>query len=124
MRTVYTPSELNREVRLHLEAGFPRLWVEGEISNLARPPSGHLYFTVKDDRAQISVTLFRSHARQLSFRPENGHLVQVRGKLGLYETRGQFQLVADGLEAAGEGRLRAAFEALKRRLEEDGLFRQ
>jgi exodeoxyribonuclease VII large subunit len=124
MRTVYSPSELNREVRLHLEAGFPRLWVEGEISNLARPPSGHLYFTLKDDRAQLSVTLFRSHARNLPFRPENGKLVQVRGRLGLYEARGQFQLVADNMEAAGEGQLRAAFEALKRRLEEEGLFRQ
>ncbi len=122
MRTVYSPSELNREVRLHLEAGFPRLWVEGEISNLARPPSGHLYFTLKDDRAQLSVTLFRSHARNLTFRPENGALVQVRGRLGLYEARGQFQLVADNMEAAGEGQLRAAFEALKRRLEEEGLF--
>lgn len=122
MRTVYTPSELNREVRLHLEAGFPRLWVEGEISNLARPPSGHLYFTLKDDRAQLSVTLFRSHARNLAFRPENGKQVQVRGRLGLYEARGQFQLVADSMEAAGEGQLRAAFEALKRRLEEEGLF--
>ncbi len=124
MRTVYTPSELNREVRVHLEAGFPRLWVEGEISNLARPPSGHLYFTLKDDRAQLSVTLFRSHARNLPFRPENGKLVQVRGRLGLYEARGQFQLVADSMEAAGEGQLRAAFEALKRRLEEEGLFSQ
>jgi exodeoxyribonuclease VII large subunit len=124
MRSVYTPSELNREVRLHLEAGFPRLWVEGEISNLARPPSGHLYFTLKDDRAQLSVTLFRSHARNLPFRPENGKLVQVRGRLGLYEARGQFQLVADSMEAAGEGQLRAAFEALKRRLEEEGLFSQ
>lgn len=122
MRTVYTPSELNREVRLHLEAGFPRLWVEGEISNLARPPSGHLYFTLKDDRAQLSVTLFRSHARNLAFRPENGKQVQVRGRLGLYEARGQFQLVADSMEAAGEGQLRAAFEALKRRLEKEGLF--
>ncbi|MEE4174764.1 MAG: exodeoxyribonuclease VII large subunit [Xanthomonadales bacterium] len=122
MRNVYTPSELNREVRLHLEAGFPRLWIEGEISNLARPPSGHLYFTLKDERAQLSVTLFRSHAGHLGFRPENGALVQVRGRLGLYEARGQFQLVADSMEAAGEGRLRAAFEALKRRLEEEGLF--
>ena len=124
MRSVYTPSELNREVRLHLEAGFPRLWVEGEISNLARPPSGHLYFTLKDDRAQLSVTLFRSHAGKLPFRPENGKLVQVRGRLGLYEARGQFQMVADSMEAAGEGQLRAAFEALKRRLEEEGLFSQ
>ncbi len=122
MRTVYTPSELNREVRLHLEAGFPRLWVEGEISNLARPASGHLYFTLKDEKAQLRTALFRQNARQLPFRPENGQLVQVRGRLGLYEPRGDYQLIADTMEAAGEGRLRAAFEALKNQLEREGLF--
>jgi exodeoxyribonuclease VII large subunit len=122
MRNVYTPSELNREVRLHLEAGFPRLWVEGEISNLARPASGHLYFTLKDDRSQLRTALFRGNARSLAFRPENGQLVQVRGRLGLYEPRGEFQMVADTMEMAGEGRLRAAFEALKRQLEQEGLF--
>lgn len=122
MRNVYTPSELNREVRLHLEAGFPRLWVEGEISNLARPASGHLYFTLKDDRSQLRTALFRGNARTLGFRPENGQLVQVRGRLGLYEPRGEYQMIADTMEAAGEGRLRAAFEALKRELDQEGLF--
>lgn len=122
MRNVYTPSELNREARLHLEAGFPRLWVEGEISNLARPASGHLYFTLKDEKAQLRCALFRSNARNLSFRPENGQLVQVRGRLGLYEPRGDYQLISDTMEAAGEGRLRAAFEALKKALEKEGLF--
>lgn len=122
MRNVYTPTELNREVRLHLEAGFPRLWVEGEISNLARPASGHLYFTLKDDRSQLRTALFRGNARNLGFRPENGQLVQVRGRLGLYEPRGEYQMIADTVEAAGEGRLRAAFEALKRKLEQEGLF--
>ncbi len=123
MRNVYTPSELNREVRLHLEAGFPRLWVEGEISNLARPASGHLYFTLKDEKAQLRCALFRSQARGLTFRPENGQLVQVRGRLGLYEPRGEYQMIADTLEASGEGRLRASFEALKQALEQEGLFR-
>jgi exodeoxyribonuclease VII large subunit len=123
MRNVYTPSELNREVRLHLEAGFPRLWVEGEISNLARPASGHLYFTLKDEKAQIRCALFRGNAQGLAFRPENGQLVQLRGRLGLYEPRGEYQLVADAMEMAGEGRLRAAFEALKQALEKEGLFR-
>ncbi len=122
MREVYTPSELNREVRLHLEAGFPRLWVEGEISNLARPASGHLYFSLKDENAQIRCALFRQHAVRLGFRPENGMLVQARGKLGLYEPRGDYQLIADTLEEAGEGRLRAAFEALKQQLDKEGLF--
>jgi len=122
MREVFTPSELNREVRLYLEAGFPRLWVEGEISNLARPASGHLYFSLKDEKAQIRCALFRQHAQRLGFRPENGMLVQARGKLGLYEPRGEFQLIADTLEEAGEGRLRAAFDALKKKLESEGLF--
>lgn len=122
MREVYSPSELNREVRLHLEAGFPRLWVEGEISNLARPASGHLYFTLKDEKAQLRCALFRGNAQGLGFRPENGQLVQVRGRLGLYEPRGEYQMVADAMEAAGEGRLRAAFEALKESLQKEGLF--
>lgn len=123
MRSVYTPSELNREVRMHLEAGFPQLWVEGEISNLARPASGHLYFTLKDEKAQIRCALFRGNARGLGFKPENGQLVQLRGRLGLYEARGEYQLIADAMEMAGEGRLRAAFEALKQTLEQEGLFR-
>jgi len=121
-REVYTPSELNREVRMHLEAGFPRLWVEGEISNLSRPASGHLYFSLKDEKAQIRCALFRGDARGLAFRPENGMLVQARGRLSLYEPRGDYQLIADTLEEAGEGRLRAAFEALKNKLEAEGLF--
>jgi len=121
-REVYTPTELNREVHLHLEAGFPRLWLEGEISNLARPASGHLYFSLKDDRAQIRCALFRQNARAIGFRPENGQLVQVRGRLSLYEPRGDYQLIADTMEAAGEGRLRAAWEALRKQLEAEGLF--
>ena len=121
-RTIYTPGELNREVKLHIEAGFPRVWVEGEISNLSRPASGHLYFSLKDDRAQIRCALFRSNATRLPFRPENGMQVQARGRLSLYEARGDFQLIADTLEESGEGRLRAAFEALKRKLEQEGLF--
>lgn len=122
VREVYTPSELNREVRLHLEAGFPRLWIEGEISNLARPASGHLYFSLKDEKAQIRCALFRGNARGLDFRPEDGQQVQVRGRLSLYEPRGSYQLIADTMEEAGEGRLRAAFEALKKKLEAEGLF--
>lgn len=121
-RHVYTPTALNSEVRLHLEAGFPRLWLEGEISNLARPASGHLYFSLKDDRAQVRCALFRSHAAGLGFRPENGQQVQVFGRVSLFEPRGEFQLVAERMEAAGEGRLRAAFEALKKQLEAEGLF--
>ncbi len=119
---VYAPSELNQEVRLHLEAGFPRLWIQAEISNLARPASGHLYFTLKDNRAQIRCALFRGHAAGLGFRPENGQEVVVRGRLSLYEARGDYQLIADGMLEAGAGMLARAFEALKKKLDAEGLF--
>ncbi len=119
---VYAPSELNQEVRLHLEAGFPKLWIQAEISNLARPASGHLYFTLKDARAQIRCALFRGHAAGLGFRPENGQEVVVRGRLSLYEARGDYQLIADGMLEAGAGMLARAFEALKKKLDAEGLF--
>jgi len=119
---IFGPAELNQEARIHLEAGFPRLWVRGEISNLARPASGHLYFSLKDARAQIRCALFRSNAGAIGFKPENGDEVLVRGRLSLYEPRGDYQLIADGLLAAGAGELQQAFEALKRKLESEGLF--
>src|SRR6056297_153467 len=119
---VYAPSEINREARTHLEAGFPRLWLRGEISNLARPASGHLYFSLKDAKAQIRCALFRGNASGLGFRPANGDEVLVRGRLSLYEPRGDYQLIADGLLAAGAGALQQAFEALKKKLEAEGLF--
>lgn len=119
---VYSPRELNQEVRLHLEAGFPRLWIQAELSNLARPASGHLYFTLKDAGAQIRCALFRSHAAALPFRPENGQEVLVRGRLSLYEARGDYQLIADGMLEAGAGALSRAFEALKGKLAAEGLF--
>lgn len=122
LRDVYSPSELNREVRLHIEAGFPRIWLEGEISNLSRPASGHLYFSLKDEKAQVRCALFRSHAGGLGFQPENGMQVRARGRLSLYEPRGDYQLIADILEQAGEGRLRAAYDALRKKLEAEGLF--
>ena len=109
---------------MHLEAGFPRLWIRGEISNLARPASGHLYFGLKDARAQIRCALFRGNVSGMSFRPQNGDKVLVRGRLSLYEPRGDYQLIADGLLAAGAGELQAAFEALKKKLASEGLFAQ
>jgi len=121
-RTIYTPSELNHEARLHLEAGFGRIWLEGEISNLSRPASGHLYFSIKDDKAYIRCALFRSNRMKTPFRPEDGMQVQARGRLSLYEARGDYQLIVDTMEEAGEGRLRAAFEALKKQLQSEGLF--
>jgi exodeoxyribonuclease VII large subunit len=119
---IYRPGELNQEARLHLEAGFPRLWLQGEISNLARPASGHLYFTLKDARAQIRCALFRGNAAGMGFRPENGQEVLVRGRLSLYEPRGDYQLIADGMLQAGAGALQQAFEALKKKLSAEGLF--
>lgn len=119
---IYTPSELNREVRLHLEAGFPRILLEAEISNLSRPSSGHLYFSLKDEKAQIRCALFRSSAARLAIRPENGMKVLARGRIGLYEPRGEYQMIVDGLRDAGEGLLQRRFDELKKKLASEGLF--
>lgn len=121
-RSVYTPSELNREVKLHLEAGFGRVRVEGEISNLSRPASGHLYFSLKDDQAQVRCALFRGNAAGLAFRPDNGQQVLATGRISLYEARGEYQMIVESLAEAGAGRLQAEFEALKKKLEQEGLF--
>lgn len=122
MGNIYTPSELNHEARLHLEAGFGRIWVEGELSNLSRPASGHMYFSLKDEKAQISCALFRSNTYGMDFKPENGMLVRARGRVSLYEARGNYQLIADSLVRSGEGLLRAKFELLKNNLASEGLF--
>ena len=119
---VYTPSELNREIKLHLEAGFPRVVVEAEISNLARPASGHLYFSLKDERAQIRCAMFRSSAGRMGIRPENGMKVTARGRISLYEPRGDYQFIVDSMQEAGEGLLQRQFEELKKKLESEGLF--
>lgn len=126
MQHVYTPTELNREVRLHLEMGFPRILLEAEVSNLSRAASGHLYFTLKDDKAQIRCALFRSAATRqgagMSLRLENGMQVLARGRISLYEPRGDFQLILDSVQEAGEGALQRQFEELKNKLETEGLF--
>jgi exodeoxyribonuclease VII large subunit len=119
---VYTPSELNREIKLHLETGFPRLLLEAEISNLARPASGHLYFSLKDNRAQIRCAMFRSSASRIRLAPENGMQVLARGRVSLYEPRGDYQFIVDSLEDAGEGVLQRQFEELKMKLDAEGLF--
>jgi exodeoxyribonuclease VII large subunit len=123
-RDVFSVSRLNREARALLEAGFPRLWVEGEISNLARPASGHLYFTLKDAQAQVSCALFRNRALRLDFTPENGTQVLVQAQVSLYEARGSYQLIINQMEEAGDGALRRAFEQLKSQLYKEGLFDQ
>ncbi len=121
-RDIYSISRLNSEVRAVLEGSFPLLWVEGEISNLANPASGHLYFSLKDAHAQVRCALFRMVRNRLRFRPVNGMQVLARARVGLYEGRGEFQLVVDHMEPAGEGVLRQAFEQLKNKLAAEGLF--
>jgi exodeoxyribonuclease VII large subunit len=121
-RDVYTVTRLNREARAILEDGFPPLWVEGEVSNLAQPASGHLYFSLKDAQCQVRCALFRSRNTGFSFDLVNGMQVLAHAQVSLYEGRGDFQLIVEHLEPAGEGRLRLALEALKRRLAAEGLF--
>ena len=121
-REVYSVSRLNREVRALLETGLPPLWVEGEISNLARPASGHVYFHLKDATAQVRCALFRTQLRLATVVLRDGMLVTVRARVTLYEGRGDYQLIVEHIEEAGEGALRRAFELLKSRLATEGLF--
>lgn len=119
---IYTISRLNREVRAVLEEVFPTIWVQGEISNLAKPASGHLYFTLKDNVAQVRCAMFKNRQSGMRFVPENGMQVMARANIGLYEGRGEYQLIIESLEPAGSGSLQIAFEALKQKLAADGLF--
>lgn len=121
-RDVYTISRLNREVRALLDGHFSLVWVEGELSNLSRPASGHLYFSLKDREAQIRCAMFRMRNQLLPFTPGDGMQVLVRARVSLYEPRGDFQLVVEHMEEAGDGLLRRAFEDLKNRLNTEGLF--
>jgi exodeoxyribonuclease VII large subunit len=122
---IFTPSGLNRLVRDLLEDALPMgVWIEGELSNVSRPASGHVYFTLKDASAQVRCAMFRMAASRLRFRPADGMHVLMRAKVGLYEARGEFQLVADHMEPAGEGALQREFEQLKARLGAEGLFDQ
>jgi exodeoxyribonuclease VII large subunit len=121
-RHVLTPSSLNRLVRDLLGDALPQVWIEGELSNVAKPASGHLYFTLKDSGAQVRCAMFKLKASALRFRPVDGMQVLLRAKVGLYEPRGEFQLVAEYMEPAGEGALQREFEQLKARLDAEGLF--
>jgi len=121
-RQVYTVSRLMQDVQQQLESGFGTLWLQGELSNVARPGSGHLYFSLKDSRSQIRCAMFKGRNRLMDFEPAAGDAVVVRGKLGLYAARGDFQLIVEHMEPAGAGRLQAAFEALKRELDALGWF--
>jgi len=123
-RTPLTVSELNAAVRSLLEREFAAVWVEGEIVNFVRAASGHWYFNLNDGSAQIRCVCWKSTASRMSFRPENGMSVRVRGRISLYEPRGEFQLVTTSIQPAGEGALRAAFEQILARLAGAGLFAQ
>lgn len=121
-RDLYTVTRLNREVKAVLEGSFPLLWVQGEISNLARPSSGHLYFSLKDRHSQVRCAMFKGRNQVLKFSPENGVEVVVQASISLYEGRGEFQLIINQMEPAGVGALQLAFEQLKGRLQIEGLF--
>lgn len=122
LRYILTVSELTREIKDILEMQFADILVEGEISNLRVPPSGHIYFTLKDDLSQIRVVLFKNQARGLRFSPEDGLHVICRGRVSLYEKRGEYQLILEEMEPKGIGALQLAFLQLKERLEKEGFF--
>jgi exodeoxyribonuclease VII large subunit len=121
-RPVLTVSQLNKQARLTIEERFQLIWVTGELSNFARPRSGHWYFTLKDTGAQVRCAMFANSNRRVQMQPADGQQVLVRGRVSLYEGRGDFQIIADQMEPAGEGVLRQAFDALKIKLADEGLF--
>ncbi len=121
-RRIWAVRGLVAAVRTHLEREYGDIWVEGEISNFRAHGSGHLYFTLKDEESQIRAVMFRSQARLLRFRPENGMQVVLRGRVTIFEGRGELQLSAEYLEPKGAGALQVAFEQLKAKLETEGLF--
>lgn len=121
-KIVFTVTELNQATQQILEHHFNPIWVEGEISNISRPASGHLYFSLKDSKAQIRCAMFRMHAQKLSFEPRLGLLVQVKAKVSIYPDRGDYQLIIESMEMAGDGLLRQAYEQLLKKLAALGLF--
>lgn len=121
-KDVFTVSQLNQRAKQLLEITFTSVKVEGEISNLSRPSSGHWYFTLKDQGAQVRCAMFRSRVAQVKFQPKEGDQIVVRGKVSLYENRGDYQLIVDAMKPAGEGQLQQAFIQLKQKLGAEGLF--
>jgi len=115
-------SDLNRQVKRMLEVSYGQIWVSGEISGLSRPNSGHWYFSLKDSKAQIRCAMFRGFNQRVRFQPKEGDLILVRAKVSLYEGRGDYQLIVEGMEPAGLGQLQADFDALKLKLSLEGLF--
>jgi exodeoxyribonuclease VII large subunit len=123
-RRIVTVSELTGSIRALLESGFGDLWVEGEVSNCRAWNTGHVYFTLKDGGAQIRAVMYRSAARYLKFKLEDGQHVIARGRLGVYEPKGEYQLLCDHVQPHGLGALQLAFEQLKKKLQREGLFDQ
>jgi len=121
-RKIFTVSRLNQEVQSVLESSFGMVWLQGELSNFSKPASGHYYFSLKDSQSQIRCAMFRARNRYVDFDPQAGDEVLVRGKLGLYAARGDFQLIVEHMEPAGAGKLQLAFEATKRKLDDLGWF--
>ena len=121
-RKAWTVSELTAKIRDLLAKNFTDITVQGEISNCREAQSGHIYFTLKDDRAQVRCVFFKQQQRGIKFRPEDGLQMTVRGSLSVYETRGEYQIYVENLEPIGLGALQLAFEQLKKRLEAEGLF--
>lgn len=119
---IFTVSALTREIKTLLEDSYPLIWISGEISNLARPSSGHCYFSLKDDAAVISGVMFRGQLQRSGVRPENGMRIVGMGRLALYEPRGSYQIIFEHMEAEGAGLLHARFEFLKKKLTDEGLF--
>lgn len=119
---VYSVSDLNSEVKWLLDTQFGNVWVEGEISNLMRARTGHMYFSLKDNRSQLRCAMFRNDNRRIQFSPADGQKVLVRGRLGIYEQRGDYQLIVDKMTEIGVGALQQQFEATKKRLHAEGLF--
>ena len=123
-RRVYSVSELTAGIRALIETKFGEVWLEGEISNCKVWNTGHMYFTLKDGGAQIKAVMFRTAVRYLRFKPEDGLHVVARGRLGVYEPKGEYQIVCEHMEPHGLGALQLAFEQLKKRLQAEGLFEQ
>lgn len=122
--SIFTVSRLNQTVRLLLEQEMGQVWISGEISNFTQPASGHWYFTLKDDTAQVRCAMFRNSNRRVTFRPQHGQQVLVRANITLYEPRGDYQIIAESMQPAGEGLLQQKYEQLKAKLHAEGLFDQ
>ena len=119
---IFTVSRLNQTVRLLLEHEMGQVWISGEISNFTQPASGHWYFTLKDDTAQVRCAMFRNSNRRVTFRPQHGQQVLVRANITLYEPRGDYQIIVESMQPAGEGLLQLKYEQLKAKLQAEGLF--